>query len=681
MKYWFFDGNDVVGPFSPQELLRRTDFSVWISLVCPENFSEDEDSWRPASSFADFRPSSAEESSSPAEKPATPNGAEPGDSSQEEAALFDKEVDTFLKNPSILAGTAEPAPDGPSLEIPKKPAKPGPIEDYFNNINGEDLGDILGIPDPNENSDMNLARALEKQFEQTTPPADKEIDAAEAVDEEPEPGEPSFPGEETSPSEDAVTPPAEQAAEQESGRPPVVSSAAAETVLAQESPAAPTRLDCSSVPPQPQPSACKTSEPIVAVPLADGGEEPFLMLPGEQKNGESALPEPETPLPDEPGQDAARTAQTPEPTPKERAPLPAEPEQEELSTCTLPVIRAGETSQLPVMPEDNRAFVLEPLPNSQPQEEFFPREEAPSAGPESKETLPLPEASEPHMSEMRPAEAEELVPSAAPLPAKETGKSTAESLETGPEGTESVRAPQQPAAAEDPKEQTVRDIMRGALTLPAEEELKEPLKTVPMTPEVNQVKPKLNQTPEIEQFLDTQSRVLRRAHNKKAGLMLWVLAALLALGVILAGLHFFASAVPEEKVSPAETPAPVQNPAVSVRAALEPSVQVPPPAAPVPPKPRPSATDRAMAAVQNHRLAGEKGTIASYFDRLYASQLAQGYTGVWSAEPLHKNIYIVKYRLSKTRMEPVVYVFQADAVQGKVTGALNNAALDLIGKI
>lgn len=53
---------------------------------------------------------------------------------------------------------------------PHEPAKSGPIEDYFNNIQGGDLGNILGIPDPNENSDMNLARAFEKQFKQTEPP-------------------------------------------------------------------------------------------------------------------------------------------------------------------------------------------------------------------------------------------------------------------------------------------------------------------------------------------------------------------------------------------------------------------------------------------------------------------------------------------------------------------------------
>ena len=45
------------------------------------------------------------------------------------------------------------------------------------------------------------------------------------------------------------------------------------------------------------------------------------------------------------------------------------------------------------------------------------------------------------------------------------------------------------------------------------------------------------------------------------------------------------------------------------------------------------------------------------------------------------NVYIVKYRLSKTRSEPVVYIFQVDVARNKLTGALNNITLDLVGKI
>ena len=106
---------------------------------------------------------------------------------------------------------------------------------------------------------------------------------------------------------------------------------------------------------------------------------------------------------------------------------------------------------------------------------------------------------------------------------------------------------------------------------------------------------------------------------------------------------------------------------------------------PVPPPPQtitePSQENKALSLVQNYRLPGNKGTIAAYLNQLYRPQLTQGYTASWSVEPLHKSTYIVKYRLTKTRMEPVVYIFQADVEAGKLTGALNNITLDLVGKI
>ena len=166
MKYWFFDGNDVIGPFEPGELAARPGFGV-TSLVCPEKFSEDQDSWRLAGAFGDFR--------ALLEKPAlSANPPEPATDS------FEEEMDTLLKQRNPLGVPPdESAAEDLALEIPKKPAKPGPIEDYFNNIQGEDLGNILGIPDPNENSDMDLARALNTQLGKTNPPADKKVQPLE----------------------------------------------------------------------------------------------------------------------------------------------------------------------------------------------------------------------------------------------------------------------------------------------------------------------------------------------------------------------------------------------------------------------------------------------------------------------------------------------------------------------
>lgn len=672
MKYWFFDGSDVVGPFSPQELLRRKGFSVSNSLVCPENFSEDEDSWKTASSFADFGRDGQPVPSAPA--------AEPTDeSTAEEAALFDKEMDTFLKNPSILAGTAEPAPDGPALEMPKKPAKPGPIEDYFNNINSEDLGSILGIPEPNENSDMNLPRAFEKEFEETVPPSDKEIDFVEADAEETE--EPAAAEDSSAETADVPVPP---------------NSAAPQTAEV------PRRVR----PEEPASVKLAQEETPVTISVVEENAEPVLVLPAHQDQNRQA--------------DTASVPAEEDSAPAEETPSGPEPEQEpepeNLSTCTLPLIGAeNETVSLPSIPKDG-VFRSDPV---QAEEELFvpiqdlqepidtiqvalePAAQVSSETETASAPQPLPKETDNPASttSTRLISAEETLPEEPPQTKPAQGSATepeelvpAATHQQGEQQTdlrETVCRETTAPTQEDPREQTVRDILRGKLTVPAEEELKEPLKALSVEPEVNQIKPKLNQTPEITRFLDTQSRIIRRSRNKKADMMLWILACLLALGVLYAIVHLV---TPRPAVSAAVdlvSAAAPSGPVSVTHSAATASSAVPQPVPvhretevkPVLPPAPLTAADKALAAVQNYRLSGDRGTIASYFDRIYKTKLSQGYTGNWSAEALHKNIYIVKYRLSKTRLEPVVYVFQADAAREKLTGALNNAALDLVGKI
>ena len=127
-------------------------------------------------------------------------------------------------------------------------------------------------------------------------------------------------------------------------------------------------------------------------------------------------------------------------------------------------------------------------------------------------------------------------------------------------------------------------------------------------------------------------------------------------------------------VAPAAAAPALKNTAVAKR-----------PDIPVPPPPKVAAVsplqEKALSIVKNHTLSGNRGTVEQYLKQRYASQLEQGYQASWSAEPLHKSTYIVKYRLNKTRLEPIVYVFQADTSSGKLTGALNNITLDLVGKI
>ncbi len=91
--------------------------------------------------------------------------------------------------------------------------------------------------------------------------------------------------------------------------------------------------------------------------------------------------------------------------------------------------------------------------------------------------------------------------------------------------------------------------------------------------------------------------------------------------------------------------------------------------------------EQAKEIVQSYTLDQNRGSVADYLAKRYAKELANGYAGVWAAEPLHRDVYVVKYRLAKARKEPIVYVFQADTAKKKLTGALNNITLDLVGKI
>lgn len=618
MKYWLFDGSDVVGPFTPQELAARPGFAP-TSLVCPENNSEQEDSWKMASAFEELSAESA-----------------PAEEEELDTDTFDKEMDTLLKERSPLAGAQEPATEPPSsLKIPQKPAKPGPIEDYFNNMQGGDLGNILGIPDPNENSDMNLARTLAKQLNKTTPPADKIVDQDpfDEFTEEPE--------DEPQAKPEPVAPVAEkQIAPQEEKKPEPASipmSAEPEEEMELTVHGAKTQILSDSSAgqdtPEEKPAEVAKSEPAQAEsnPTEPGPEHPEL-TPEQTENESKAATTFTLPVVDQPESELPPMPQGPEPV------LPAE---QEVPSADIAA---------PVMDESAPATDT-PLQNEvkTPKEPVNPPADQP-------------EQADPAQQEIKAAsDPETTVVLATP------------GDEPATQGAEVQKLAQQ-------DNEPVEDILVGALKVKATPEIQEPIKSVPVMPTVNQVRPRLKPTPEIQQFLtDTQNeRIAHNRNNKKAMAALAVLVALLAIGILLMfnpmpadgqdkdeqNTPVSTELVPEEKTIPAtddEILPPAPNPAVKPQAV--------------------SASDKALSAVQNYTLSGGRGTVAAYLDHLYRDKLSQGYTGAWSAEPLHKNAYIVKYRLTKTRMEPIVYVFQADVSKGTLTGALNNVALDLLGKI
>lgn len=618
MKYWLFDGSDVVGPFTPQELAARPGFAP-TSLVCPENNSDQEDSWKMASAFEEL-------------------SAEPAPAEEEEldTDTFDKEMDTLLKERSPLAGAQEPATEPPSsLKIPQKPAKPGPIEDYFNNMQGGDLGNILGIPDPNENSDMNLARTLAKQFNKTTPPADKVVDQdpfdefTEEPDEEPQAKpEPAAP---------AV---AKQIAPQEEKKPE------------------PASIPMSAEPEEEMELTVHGAKTQILSDSSAGQDTP------EEKPAEVAKSEPAQ---------AESNPTEPGPEHPELTPGPTETESKAAATFTLPVVDQPE-SELPPMPQGPEPVL--PAEQEAPtadiaapvMDESAPATDTPLQNEVETPKEPVnPPADQPEQAE--PAQ-QEIKAASDPETTVVLATPGDEPATQGAEVQELVQQDNEP----------VEDILVGALKVKATPEIQEPIKSVPVMPTVNQVRPRLKPTPEIQQFLtDTQNeRIAHNRNNKKAMAALAVLVALLAIGILL-----MFNPMPADGQDKDEQNTPVSTELVPEEKTIPATDdEILPPAPPPAIKPQAvSASDKALSAVQNYTLSGGRGTVAAYLDHLYRDKLSQGYTGAWSAEPLHKNAYIVKYRLTKTRMEPIVYVFQADVSKGTLTGALNNVALDLLGKI
>ena len=498
MKYWFFDGNDVTGPFSLKELMRNKSFSEG-SLVCPENFSDDGDHWQLAVTFDDFKPFFA-------------RNAQP----DEQTTTFEQEMDTLLKETSPLAFDETPS-EGPGLQIPKKPAKPGPIEEYFNQVKEEDLGDILGIPNPNENSDMDLAHALEKQLAKTSSTRRRER---------------------------------EQEQENETD-----TQTAAELKQANQTHHVATATEVFA-----------TRAPVTA---------------------------PATTAP---------TQSTPD------------PELLKKDTPSMPVVES------PTMP-----VVETPIPSTTKAQEQ-------PEDPEPKELVTQPASQMP----------EELA--------------------------------QEPVSTTDEKPQPAPEIVPDPAQLRREKV------------EVNSIRAGLKQTQEMKDFLhETANSRLKKEIRSQKRLVVMLLTVL----VIIGGLLFVFQLRPPTTQG---APTPPQNPQDTVQELLTEPADVPPgPTVPVQttvraPQPAINAQtttqeQKALAIVQHHPLSGQRGTLASYLNRIYKNQLAQGYSGTWDVEPLYKNTYIVKYRLTKTRKEPIIYVFQADVAQGKLTSALNNISLDLIGKL
>ena len=594
MKYWVFDGNDVVGPFALQEIAARADFSA-NTLICAEDASEDAAGWQMASFFDVFRFNSV---TGKLEVIVLPDGSSLRAATSEENTNIaaEKKVDRQAAAraaaqeaailPDVLKpGTGPEKAPAPEMQAQENPSWVPPAQ----------------VVHHTERKPVPAKVTVEKEV---APVAEKPTPQPVRISSEKIKTQPPVPVALANDKVDLVLP--EKPTEETKQAPTTVQPQAEKSAIS--TPSTPTEKTKEKTKENPGAEAPKT-EPVAAAPQsAQAVESPVA---------QDSKPEPK----EEPKPEVKEEK-------KEKVSSLATPETEILSTCTLPIINEVLTqSDLPCLPEGGFQPVALPAEPEFDLKEFLAenssRPVTPAAGNASVAAQPV----------------SEITPAAAPAVADKSQSAS----DPEPEERVAAQAEKSYPMPQRPQEEIIEEIER---------------KSVP------------HAQPQEDALLEQQ--LLAQPTRRSAHTVLWML-----LVVVLVGAGWVAwDKYMKPKPAVVEQPAPVQTQPAPQPQPAEPEVTP----APVTPKPM-TAEEKALAAVQNFQLPGDKGTIASYFDRVYQDRIAQGYTAHWSVEPLHKSTYIVKYRLTKTRTEPVVYVFQADAVRGQLTGALNNIALDLIGRI
>lgn len=230
-------------------------------------------------------------------------------------------------------------------------------------------------------------------------------------------------------------------------------------------------------------------------------------------------------------------------------------------------------------------------------------------------------------------------------------------------------------------EDTLRDVLDGNVALDKKPfEAVEPFDTFRLKTQVEHVETNLSSTPEIETFLQEQQE-LALPNRKKAHLMLLIVFVLLIIGGAGVLSHYLTNLANKTRQTAEKAKAVAAMQQQKATSKKQEYVPTSPVVSVKPSTNQDPNLDKALSIAQHYWLPTKKSTLISYLSDSYKDHFSNGYVETWSAEPLHKNTYIVKYRLAKPRLEPIVYMFQVDVSTGTMTGALNNIAIDLIGKI
>ena len=113
------------------------------------------------------------------------------------------------------------------------------------------------------------------------------------------------------------------------------------------------------------------------------------------------------------------------------------------------------------------------------------------------------------------------------------------------------------------------------------------------------------------------------------------------------------------------------------------SAQEEKPAADTPAKPASESasnenTSRALEIVKNYKLSGGRGSVAGWFANSFLSNSASGSNEAWTATILHGDIFVVEYRLLRPKQDPLIYQFEVDVVKGIIVRGINNDATELL---
>ena len=94
-----------------------------------------------------------------------------------------------------------------------------------------------------------------------------------------------------------------------------------------------------------------------------------------------------------------------------------------------------------------------------------------------------------------------------------------------------------------------------------------------------------------------------------------------------------------------------------------------------------NVSEEIKEVVSSYYLDTKRGTVGEWFKQIFTENIKQGYVENWLVEHLYENTYVVQYRLTKPRKEPIVYIFEVDYKDKTITSALNNATMDLLAGI